>query len=209
MPARSLAFSLTLALSVLPAAPLQAQEAAGIFLIGYGALSVGAVVNLVSRSPTVAPALGSVVRVRVRGLGDGDIVGRIAGLDVDSITMERDSARMRIARSDVLQMQVNIGARRRWATGWGIGLLGGAAVGGVAGFSSGDDKDGGWFSLTANEKAAIGAVALGILGSTAGAVIGLMAPDQWVGASGVGDGGRIAITPMIGTRAGLSARIQF
>lgn len=47
----------------------------------------------------------------------------------------------------------------------------GAGVGIVVGFASGDD-DPGWFSLTAKEKALIGGISLGVVGSLVGTILG-------------------------------------
>jgi outer membrane lipoprotein SlyB len=65
--------------------------------------------------------------------------------------------------------------------GTGIGLLAGAAIGGIVGYSAGDDpecsgEDWFCFSFTAKEKATFGAVYVGLpaaaVGLVAGAIIG-------------------------------------
>ena len=63
--------------------------------------------------------------------------------------------------------------------GAGIGLLIGAATGAVIGFASGDDGPG-WFSFTAEEKAALGAVGLGGLGAVIGLIAGAASSgERW------------------------------
>lgn len=61
--------------------------------------------------------------------------------------------------------------KRGTLRGLGIGALAGALGGIVFGFAGGDDEPG-WFAFTAAEKAAIGALTLGVLGAPVGAVFG-------------------------------------
>ncbi len=63
--------------------------------------------------------------------------------------------------------------------GAGNGFLIGGAIGFVLGLASGDDPPG-WFSFTAGEKAAIGAVAFGFIGAVIGSIAGAASPgDRW------------------------------
>lgn len=55
--------------------------------------------------------------------------------------------------------------------GLGYGLLIGGGSGAFVGFMSGDDKPG-WFSMTAQQKALLGAIGLGILGASLGGICG-------------------------------------
>ena len=66
-----------------------------------------------------------------------------------------------------------ISLRRKGSVGKGvwIGALSGAVVGAIAGYASGDDEPG-WFSSTAEEKAAGGAIFLSFPGAGIGALIG-------------------------------------
>ncbi|MEE4177764.1 MAG: hypothetical protein V2I46_09660 [Bacteroides sp.] len=66
-----------------------------------------------------------------------------------------------------------ISFRRKGSVGKGvwIGALSGAAVGAIAGYASGDDEPG-WFSSTAEEKAAGGAIFLSFPGAGIGALFG-------------------------------------
>jgi hypothetical protein len=63
--------------------------------------------------------------------------------------------------------------------GFGLGFLGGAAVGAVIGYADGDDEcdpnDGHWclFTMTAGEKAVLGGAVFGVLGGALGGLIGL------------------------------------
>jgi hypothetical protein len=201
---------LTLVVLTVSGAPARGQTAGAVILVGYGALSVGALVKLKQWGP-VTPGSGSVIRAR--GIGERYVVGRITQLDTDSITVETDSitrvtdsvvTRQRIARSDIRQMQVNIGTSRRWAVGWGIGLLSGAITGGVIGSASGSDK-----VFTKGENTLLGVIGGGMLGSLAGAFVGMVSPQEWVGASGFGQPSRVGVSPLFGTSTGLSARVRF
>lgn len=66
-----------------------------------------------------------------------------------------------------------ISFRRKGSVGKGvwIGALSGAVVGGIAGYASGDDEPG-WFSSTAEEKAAGTAIFLSFPGAGLGALFG-------------------------------------
>lgn len=69
--------------------------------------------------------------------------------------------------------------------GLGLGLLVGGGGGAGIGFLSGDDK-GGWFALTAEEKALYGAVGFGILGSALGGIYGIIkGTDEYVETEGM------------------------
>lgn len=68
-------------------------------------------------------------------------------------------------------VRVRIIRKSRFFPGLGIGLLAGAASGAVLGFISGDDPPG-WFSFTAGQKAAMGALGLGLLGAPIGGLAG-------------------------------------
>ncbi len=56
--------------------------------------------------------------------------------------------------------------------GMGLGTLIGGGFGGFLGLASGDDPPG-WFSMTAGEKAAVGAIAFGAVGFLVGTIAGV------------------------------------
>jgi hypothetical protein len=91
----------------------------------------------------------------------------------------RDTLVTEVPVASVTRLAVHRGQRSAWASGLVYGLVGGALAGGVLGLASGDDPPG-WFSMTAGEKAGLGAVAFGALGGIGGLVIGaLTKSDKW------------------------------
>ena len=91
--------------------------------------------------------------------------------------------------------------------GAGIGLLIGAATGAVIGFASGDDGPG-WFSFTAEEKAALGAVGLGGLGAVIGLIAGAASSgERWEEVPL--DRVRVSFGPQRDGRFGLGASVRF
>jgi hypothetical protein len=207
MPVRRFVLSLLLASFVGMPNTASAQEEV---LIGWGALSIGAIVSLAHHSRPAMPVPGARVRLRFANPPAQMLAGRLTALDADSITIEPDSTSpRRIARSDVAGMKVNVGRRGRWADGWAIGLGSGALLGAAAGYSTGDDDESDFFYFTRAEKAGLGAVAGAFVGSSVGALIGLAGPDRWVDATGFDARGRVAVVPIVGPRMGLSASIRF
>ena len=104
-----------------------------------------------------------------------EVSGRLVGLDESLLTMTVSNALMEIPRSNiaVVETQVQKGRKLR---GTAIGLGIGGALGAVMGYSDGDDPPG-MFSMDAGHKAAVGAVAFGVIGGLIGA---LAAPgEQW------------------------------
>jgi hypothetical protein len=60
----------------------------------------------------------------------------------------------------------------------GIGALVGGGVGAVVGLAGGDDPAGGWFRMSAGEKALAGAVVLGAGGMVVGLVVGIVQSEK-------------------------------
>jgi len=86
-----------------------------------------------------------------------------------------------VARAGVARLEVRTGRRSYAKRGAGIGTLVGVASGVVVGFASGDDERG-WccLFLTAEEKAAVYGVGLGLSGLVIGSVIGAFTvSDRW------------------------------
>ena len=126
-------------------------------------------------------------------LQSGSLAGRFTVVDVaaaDTLVLRRDADQreFRVAAEAIEQI-----ARQEKRTrgqgllrGGGIGLLVGAVGGAVLGFADGDDRcdPNSWcfLSFSAEDKALMGAIALGGGGALIGGTVGLIAPGQrWVG----------------------------
>ncbi len=134
----------------------------------------------------VAPPLepGSRIRVSLARAGyDASVrkVGRLLAVRQDSLFLEvagtNDSTVVLLPQ--VSRIEVSSGRRGHTLEGIGIGALAGAGVGALIGLASGDDPPG-WFSFSAGDKAVVGGVAFGILGSVIGAIGGSTPTDSWV-----------------------------
>ena len=89
-----------------------------------------------------------------------------------------------------------------------IGLLIGGPIGFVLGLASGDDPPGGFFSLSAGEKAAFGFLALGFVGSIVGSIAGAALPgDGWEEVPL--DRLRVSLGPQPDGRFGLGLSVRF
>lgn len=82
-----------------------------------------------------------------------------------------------------------------------IGLVSGALIGGVIGYSGGDDH--GWFALSAGQKATFGAITLGAIGALVGAISG---PGSTWAPLGPASGARRVSLLVDGSRLGLRVR---
>ena len=188
-----------------PAMHAQGSGGVSVFLVSYGALSIGAIHSLLSNQRPRALLPGDQIRVRLRGFPETISRLRVVALDGDSISVGTDSIGWRFARADVESLELNLEPHGRWAEGWGIGLLVGGAGGAILGYSSWDDGSDYWF--TRNGSAAVGGIIFGVLGSTAGAVVGLLVPGKSVPAEGWTR--RMSMTPFVGRRTGVAARFSF
>jgi hypothetical protein len=109
-------------------------------------------------------------------------IGRLVAVDDDAITVRFDGQRQafRVPRPLIAGLEVNRGGRprvlRKMAAGAGVGALAGILIG----VASGND-DPGFMSFTAEEKAMVAGVGLGILGAGIGTIVGLAQPRaRWV-----------------------------
>ena len=84
------------------------------------------------------------------------------------ILMENSSFQEKILGPDEIA-HLKIDKPTKFLQGLGLGVLSGAAFGGALGFASGNDKPG-FFSFSAGEKAAIGAIGLGAVGLVVGGI---------------------------------------
>jgi hypothetical protein len=204
--------TLSLVLLTLLATPARAQSGAvvGIGLVaGYGVLSGAALGRLFEFHRGATP--GDDVRLVIRaGNRTRELRGQLSRITSDSIGIQSNSAAERVALHDVRRIDVYRGPESKWAQGWAIGLGGGAAIGAVGGFASGDDKDCDLICFNAPQKALILGVAGGIAGSLLGAGVGaLVESEHWTRVARL-DQSRVAISPVIGrTTTGLMARFSF
>ena len=113
------------------------------------------------------------------------LTGRYLSLNAEQARLDDASGQRRSVPVDALRAirysRPGTGAYQ----GMGIGLLTGAALGAVAGLASGDDNcpssgsfsSGSWcfFRFSAQEKAGLGAVGLGLVGMLVGGIVGGLA----------------------------------
>lgn len=180
---------------------------AGAIAIGYGVLSVGAIVTMASMPSEAAAEPGRTIRAR--GSAGGFRLGRVLAVTDGRLAVETDADTTIISTDSLAELEVSLGNRGRWAQGWGIGFLAGAGVGGLIGLASGDDPPGTFIRLNAEQKALVAGSVLAVGGSVVGTLIGLAGPERWVHATRPSETSRVSITPIAGSRIGVSARIAF
>lgn len=144
--------------------------------MGYIGLSVGSTVRLVEGDCCEIARIGSEVRGSFDDNGRATaFAGRVVSIDSVFLAIANDSTTRRIARHDVRRAYVNAGRQHQWAQGWVEGLFGFGILGAVLGYASGPpDPNSDSFVLTRTEKAAIGGVAFGVVGSALGAGLGAL-----------------------------------
>jgi hypothetical protein len=87
---------------------------------------------------------------------------------------------MEVPLDQVESVETFAGTKRQTVKGMGIGAGSGALLGIVLGFASGDDEPCSWVCFSAEEKAAVGGIALGITGGVIGLIAGaLTTTDEW------------------------------
>ena len=106
---------------------------------------------------------------------DQQIEGLLMGMVSDSlliqnVTISADTLNHLIAINEINHIRIIKKTRIGELTVYG--LLIGAGTGLVIGFASGDDPPG-WYSMTAGEKASVGALILGMVGGILGGLTGL------------------------------------
>jgi hypothetical protein len=180
---------------------------------GYVVLSVASIARLAESDRR----LGAGDSVRVFARIDRKLMerrGRLASLSADSIVLGDDGVDRAYPLALVSRIDVYAGQESKWAQGWAIGFVGGAALGGVAGFASGDDPPGcDFICLNAGQKGVILGVFGALTASTVGAGIGALArDDHWRAGrkpSKIDLASRLTIAPVVGRATGLAARIAF
>jgi hypothetical protein len=127
---------------------------------------------------------GSRIRLSLPRDSSGAVVrrvGRLLAVRQDSLFLEeagrKDSTL--VLWPQVSRIEVSRSRRGHTLRGMGIGLLVGAAGGAAVGLAAGDDPPG-LISFSAGDKAALGGVAFGVLGSLIGAIAGSVPSDSWV-----------------------------
>jgi len=111
---------------------------------------------------------------KIQAFGNREISGRNIYVTQDSIRWidpETGSVHA-LPTSDVTSVEIKRGGRGA-LEGMGIGFLSGATIGAFGGFASGDDPPG-WFSMTAEQKAAGGGLVLGLSGAIIGLPVGAL-----------------------------------
>ena len=183
-------------------------------MLGRAAFAVAAVAVAASGSLEAqdAPSLepGARVRIFAPSVASNGLVGTVVGLSRETLTLqpERRSDAFVVALSELTRIELSTGRRTHARRDMGIGLLIGATGGAIAGRASGDDK-GGWFGLTAGEKAQIGAVVFGVAGAIAGALVaGNTSTEEWK-LLPLPSGSRVGVTPRSDGRVALTYSVTF
>ncbi len=137
---------------------------------------------------TTAVTPGSRIRASAPSVSNKPFVGDVVGWESDSLIANARvwqsgtwlNQQVKVGIGSLTKLEVSRGRKSRFLQGLGYGLLVGAATGAVIGAASGDDDPSTWFAMSAGEKAAVGAISLGLLGGIVGGVIGLSSPgERW------------------------------
>jgi hypothetical protein len=91
------------------------------------------------------------------------------GITISKSKVQDESNLLMVEAANISLIKI----RRKGAVGKGagIGFLSGAAFGAIMGYAAGDDEFG-WFSLTKEDKASVGAISFGVVGTGVGALWG-------------------------------------
>jgi hypothetical protein len=156
---------------------------------------------------------GNRVRLTAPSLGLRDAVGTVQEATDTSLVVQFDyPARLgTVDRAEIAAMDVSIRQETKIRKSAGVGFLIGAGSGVLIGLASGDDEPG-WFSFTAEEKAAMIGVGLGLTGGVVGLVIGLVnRHDVW--SSALPENVALNVLPLVreggpGVHIGLALRFN-
>lgn len=130
-----------------------------------------------AQQPKVEP--GNTVRVRVPGRDH--LTGRVTRVGETTLTISMPGGVTEVPFDSVstLEVLVRPADGKKWLKGAGIGFLIGAGVGAAMGLASGDDESG-FISFSAEEKAVIAGVGLGVIGALLGGIIGALdGRERW------------------------------
>ena len=145
--------------------------------VAFGAANAPGVVA--QARPSIEP--GSRVRITAPSLGLNEAIGTVQGATREELVVQLEYPR-RVAtvdRSDITGMDVSVGQERKVLKGLGVGMLIGAGSGVVIGLASGDDE-GTFLAFTAEEKALMAGLVLGLAGGAVGLIVGAIdTHDVW------------------------------
>jgi len=154
-----------------------------------GAFASGLIFALVvgvssAEAQSAAPVVGgSRVRITSPAMGLRSAEGTVQEVTQDALVVLFHNPRRsgRIDRADITAMEISVGRERRALRGMGIGALVGGGTGAVLGLMSGDDPADCWLlCFSAEEKAAMFGIGLGLTGAVTGLLAGLLVRhDVW------------------------------
>jgi hypothetical protein len=124
---------------------------------------------------------GSRVRITSPSLGLTEAVGTVQGATDEELVVRFEYPRRlaTVDRSDITGMDISVRRERKVLKGLGVGVLVGASSGVLIGLASGDDE-GSFLAFTAEEKAMIAGLGLGLVGGAVGLIVGaLNRNDVW------------------------------
>ena len=130
---------------------------------------------------TASTVPGSRVRLTAPYLGLSEAIGTVQEATDEALVVRFEYPRRleTVDRSEITAMEVSTRGQRKVLKSVGVGFLVGAVSGVLIGFLSGDDQ-GSFLAFTAEEKAVIFGIGLGLTGAAAGLVVGLLRrPDVW------------------------------
>lgn len=189
-------------------AQAQGEIVAGGIVIGYTALSIGAIRSL-HHGCCAEVNIGSEVRITGGHAGITDVHGQFVRADVDSITLSADGVARRVARADVATMRVKV-RESQWAAGWGVGLLVGGGAGVLAPFAFLDRHNSGDETLPAPAAAVILGIAGGFVGSSVGALVGWgVDANRWRPADLHSAAFKVTLQPTVGKSVGVGVNVGF
>jgi hypothetical protein len=163
----------------------------------------------VAYGQTTPLATGNRVQVTSPAHRADKVVGTVLAIQNDTLVLqvEKITDPVRLPFSAITKIQVSRGQRRRVGDGLIMGGAIGAGVGMLLGFAAGDD-DPGILAMSAGDKAAIGAVLLGVAGAGLGGLLGARSTkERWEPVPLGGVAARIGMAPRgDGVALRLSAR---
>lgn len=125
---------------------------------------------------------GDRVRVRTASSENGPVEGIFQHVEEGALFFfpVGQAGPAEIPLDQVESMETFAGTKRQTLKGLGIGAGSGAALGIVLGFADGADRNCSWVCFSAEEKAVMGGVVLGITGGVIGLIAGaLTKTDHW------------------------------
>ena len=129
---------------------------------------------------TLQARAGDRVRVTAPPSGLANQIARVESVRNDTLVLQLKNETRSVPIAALSRLDVSTGRHRHTLQGAGIGGLGGAALGAISGYASGDDDPNQFLAMTAGGKAALGAVLIGGVGLVVGSVVGaLHVTDQW------------------------------